>query len=78
MKLGVIPICDKAVTTNPAWVKPFVQMLEGEGVESVWMPEHVVMAEEYATLRAKAYLEHIEEKLVDIATDLPVTGGLTR
>jgi hypothetical protein len=28
-------------------------------------------AEEYATKRAKAYLEHIEEKLIDIATELP-------
>ncbi|MEQ9394202.1 TIGR03619 family F420-dependent LLM class oxidoreductase [Haliea sp.] len=50
MKLGVIPLCDKSVTTDPAWVRRFVQMLEQQGVESVWMPEHVVMAEDYEPL----------------------------
>jgi probable F420-dependent oxidoreductase len=50
MKLGVIPLCEKAVTTDPLWVRDFVQMLEREGVESVWMPEHVIMAEEYEPL----------------------------
>ncbi len=50
MKLGVIPLCDKSVTTNPNWARAFVQMLEQQGVESVWMPEHVVMAENYEPL----------------------------
>jgi probable F420-dependent oxidoreductase len=50
MKLGVIPLCEKACTTDPRWVSDFVRMLEDEGVESVWMPEHVIMAEDYEPL----------------------------
>jgi probable F420-dependent oxidoreductase len=50
MKFGVIPICDRRFTTDPLWVRAFVGMLEEEGAESVWMPEHVVMAEEYEPL----------------------------
>ncbi|MFO7550114.1 MAG: hypothetical protein R6W80_01810, partial [Haliea sp.] len=50
MKLGVIPLCEQSVTTDPNWVRAFVQMLEQQGVESVWMPEHVVMAEDYEPL----------------------------
>ena len=47
MKLGVIPLCEKAVTTDPVWVEQCVRLLEDSGVESVWMPEHVIMAEDY-------------------------------
>jgi probable F420-dependent oxidoreductase len=47
MKLGVIPLCEKDYTTDPQWVERFVRLLEDEGVESVWMPEHVIMAEDY-------------------------------
>jgi len=50
VKLGVIPRCEKAVSTDPRWVGDFVRMLESEGVESVWMPEHVIMAEDYEPL----------------------------
>ena len=50
MRMGVIPLCEQAVSTNPLWVKSFVQMLETSGVESVWMPEHVIMAEDYEPL----------------------------
>lgn len=50
MKLGVIPLCEKAFTTDPVWVSRFVRMLEDEGVESVWMPEHVVIAQDYEPL----------------------------
>lgn len=50
MKLGVIPLCEKAYTTNPHWVAEFVRVLEEEGAESVWMPEHVIMAENYEPL----------------------------
>jgi len=48
--MGVIPLCEKGLTTQPNWVTEFVQMLEREGVESVWMPEHVIMAEDYEPL----------------------------
>lgn len=48
--MGIIPLCEKGLTTEPRWVTEFVQMLEREGVESVWMPEHVIMAEEYEPL----------------------------
>ena len=47
MQFGVIPICDKRFTTDPHWVRGFLAMLEAEGAESVWMPEHVVMADDY-------------------------------
>lgn len=50
MKLGVIPLCEQAFSTNPRWVADFVRLLEDEGVESVWMPEHVIMAEDYEPL----------------------------
>jgi probable F420-dependent oxidoreductase len=48
--LGMIPLCEKGLTTDPRWVVEFVQMLEREEAESVWMPEHVVVAEEYEPL----------------------------
>lgn len=50
MDFGVIPLCEQAVTNDPKWVREFVMMLENERVESVWMPEHVVMAEDYEPL----------------------------
>jgi probable F420-dependent oxidoreductase len=50
MDFGLIPACEKAVTNDPKWVAECVGILEREGVESVWMPEHVVMAEEYEPL----------------------------
>ena len=50
MKLGIIPLCEKACSTDPKWVADFVRLLEEEGVESVWMPEHVIMAENYEPL----------------------------
>lgn len=50
MKLGVIPLCERSIVTDPVWTRHFVQMLESEDVESVWMPEHVIMAENYEPL----------------------------
>jgi probable F420-dependent oxidoreductase len=50
MKLGVIPLCERDVTTDPRWVAAFMQLLEDEGEESVWMPEHVIMALDYEPL----------------------------
>lgn len=50
MKLGVIPLCERDVTTDPRWVAAFMRLLEDEDVESVWMPEHVVMAVDYEPL----------------------------
>lgn len=50
MKLGVIPLCEKNVTCDPRWVAGFTRVLEDEGVESVWMPEHVIMAQDYEPL----------------------------
>ncbi|MBP6381110.1 MAG: LLM class F420-dependent oxidoreductase [Pseudomonadales bacterium] len=47
MHFGVIPICDRRFSTDPRWVRSFLAMLEEEGAESVWMPEHVIMAEDY-------------------------------
>jgi probable F420-dependent oxidoreductase len=71
MKLGVIPICDKAVTTDPAWVRPFVQMLEQSGVESVWMPEHVVMAETYEPL-----YDYSDDGMAPVAPDTQMPDPL--
>lgn len=50
MQFGVIPQCEKALTNDPKWVRELIGILEGESVESVWMPEHVVMAEDYEPL----------------------------
>jgi probable F420-dependent oxidoreductase len=50
MKLGIIPLCEKQYTTDPRWVEQFTRLLEDAGVESVWMPEHVIMAEDYEPL----------------------------
>ena len=49
MKLGVIPLCDRSITDR-RWTAEFLTLLEEEGVESVWMPEHVVMAQDYEPL----------------------------
>lgn len=64
MELGVIPLCEKAVSTDPRWVAQFVRMLEDEGVESVWMPEHVIMAEDYEPL-----YEYSEDGRAPVAPD---------
>lgn len=45
--IGVIPLCERGIITEPHWTRDFVRLLEESGVESVWMPEHVVMAQDY-------------------------------
>ncbi len=50
MKLGYLPPMTKGITTDPGYVIPLVEMLEDEGIESVWGVEHVVMAEDYEPL----------------------------
>ena len=50
MHFGVIPLCAKPFITDAHWVRRFLEMLEEEGAESVWMPEHVVMAQDYEPL----------------------------
>ena len=47
MQFGVIPVCDRRFSNDPRWVRGFLAMLEAEGAESVWMPEHVIMAQDY-------------------------------
>lgn len=64
MKFGLIPPCDKSFTTNPQWVKSLVTMLEEEGCESVWMPEHVIMAQDYEPL-----YEYSEDGRAPVAPD---------
>ncbi|MFK7896221.1 MAG: LLM class F420-dependent oxidoreductase [Myxococcota bacterium] len=49
-KLGYIPPMTKGITDDRAYVIPFVEMLEEQGVESVWTVEHVIMAENYEPL----------------------------
>lgn len=44
--LGVMPVFLQGCITDAAYSKAMVQMLEAEGVESVWTVEHVVMAED--------------------------------
>ncbi|MEO8693598.1 MAG: LLM class F420-dependent oxidoreductase [Acidimicrobiales bacterium] len=43
--LGVMPVFLQGYITDAAYSRAMVQMLEAEGVESVWTVEHVVMAE---------------------------------
>ena len=50
MKFEIIPLMQKGFTTNPAWARPFLKMIEEAGVESVWTVEHPVMAEDYEPL----------------------------
>ena len=50
MKLGYLPPMTKGITTDPHYVIPLVEMLEGAGVESVWTVEHVVVADDYEPL----------------------------
>ncbi len=50
MKFGIIPPMQKGFTTNPAWARPFLKMIEGAGVESVWTVEHPIVAENYEPL----------------------------
>jgi probable F420-dependent oxidoreductase len=50
MKLGIIPLMQKGFTTNPAWARPFLKMIEAAEVESVWTVEHPIMAEDYEPL----------------------------
>jgi probable F420-dependent oxidoreductase len=45
--LGVLPVFKEGFATNPAYTRAFVQMLEAEGVDSVWAVEHVVVARDY-------------------------------
>jgi probable F420-dependent oxidoreductase len=45
--LGVLPVFKQGHATNAAYTRAFVQMLEAEGVESVWAVEHVVVAKDY-------------------------------
>ncbi len=50
MHLGLIPLMKQGFTTQPAWVRPFLQMVEAAGVESLWTVEHPIMAEHYEPL----------------------------
>jgi len=47
MKLGIVPLMQRGFTTNPAWARPFLKMIEAAGVESVWTVEHPIVAENY-------------------------------
>ncbi len=50
IQLGYIPPMTKGITDNREYVIPFVEMLEEQGVESVWTVEHVIMAQNYEPL----------------------------
>jgi len=50
MKLGYIPPMTKSVTLDRKYVIGLVEMLEEQGVESVWTVEHVIMARNYEPL----------------------------
>src|SRR5512140_3178510 len=43
--LGVMPVFLQGYINDAGYTRALVQMLESEGVESVWTVEHVVMAE---------------------------------
>jgi probable F420-dependent oxidoreductase len=49
-KLGYIPPMTKALTLDRDYVIRLVEMLERQGVESVWTVEHVIMARDYDPL----------------------------
>ena len=47
IKLGVMPAFKNGVITDPRWCHEFAEMVEAEGVESIWTVEHVVVAKDY-------------------------------
>ena len=47
VSLGVMPVFKKGCADNPVYVRALVEMLEAEGVESIWAVEHVVVAKDY-------------------------------
>ncbi len=50
MKVGVLPYFDRSTIARADWVVEFLEMAEAEGCESVWMVEHVIVAENYEPL----------------------------
>lgn len=50
MKLGYIPPMTKGLTLDRDYVIRLAEMLESQGVESLWTVEHVVMARNYDPL----------------------------
>ncbi len=50
MQLGYIPPMTKGLTLDRDYVIRLVEMLESQGVESVWTVEHVIMARDYDPL----------------------------
>ena len=47
IKLGIMPAFKAGVITDPRWCHEFAEMVEAEGVESIWTVEHVVVAKDY-------------------------------
>ena len=47
VKLGVLPVLKDGIIDDPHHTRALVQMLESEGVDSVWAVEHVVVARDY-------------------------------
>jgi probable F420-dependent oxidoreductase len=45
--LGVMPVFTQGCITDAAHTRALAQMLEAEGIESVWAVEHVVVAKDY-------------------------------
>jgi probable F420-dependent oxidoreductase len=45
--LGVMGVFKQGYVTDARYTREFLEMLEGEGVESVWAVEHVVVAKDY-------------------------------
>ena len=43
IKLGIMPAFKDGVITDPRWCHEFAEMVEAEGVESIWTVEHVVI-----------------------------------
>jgi alkanesulfonate monooxygenase SsuD/methylene tetrahydromethanopterin reductase-like flavin-dependent oxidoreductase (luciferase family) len=52
--LGVAPLFQKGFTSNPGWTRAFRAMVERAGVESVWIVEHPIIAEDYKPLYSYA------------------------
>ncbi len=47
VELGVMAVFKKGCADDPAYVRALAQMLEVEGVESIWAVEHVIVAKDY-------------------------------
>ena len=71
MHLGVLPPYRSGVVGDPAWMTDFAQMVEGLGVESLYLVEHVGVAADYA-----AEYPYSDSGQMPLPSDCPIPDPL--